>query len=137
MADARGIVCPASRLTSVPVDDLIPSLRVDDLGRSIAFYERLGFAVTERREEEGWLLWARLRSGAAELMLALSSEPAHAHDQGVLLYLYARDLDPLHRSLTEAGVRAGAIESHGSPGNSREMRVEDPDGYVLMVADRP
>ena len=41
-----------------------------DLQRSIDFYETAGFVVEERYEQEGWLLWCRLRRDQAHLMLA-------------------------------------------------------------------
>ncbi len=68
-----------------------------DLQRSIDFYETLGFAVQERYEQEGWLLWCRLRRERPELMLALASEPVHDHAQGMLFYLYVDDLDAVRR----------------------------------------
>jgi hypothetical protein len=51
----------------------------------------------------------------------------------VLFYLYARDLFGLRDRLVAAGVDAGEIVD-GRPGPRAEMRVEDPDGYVLMIA---
>jgi hypothetical protein len=39
----------------------------------------------------------------------------------------------LSERLITAGIDAGEIRD-GRPGPSAEMRVEDPDGYVLMVA---
>ncbi len=98
-----------------------------DLERSIDFYETLGFTVDERYEQEGWLLWCRLRSGEAELMLALASDPVHDHAQGVLFYLYVDDLDALDS--------LGPVFEHEAPRPAREMRVTDPDGYVVVVAE--
>ena len=106
---------------------LVPLAHVTDLERSIDFYETLGFAVEERYEQEGWLLWCRLRRDQAELMLALASEPVHDHAQGVLLYLYVDDLDTI-------GADAPVVEVD-APRPAREMRLTDPDGYVVMVAE--
>jgi catechol 2,3-dioxygenase-like lactoylglutathione lyase family enzyme len=105
---------------------------VADLERSIDFYETLGFAVEERYEQEGWLLWCRLRRGPAELMLALASEPVHDHAQGVLFYLYVDDLDALRAT---PGLDAGPVIEHEAPRPAREMRLQDPDGYVVMAAE--
>ncbi|HEX5910721.1 MAG TPA: VOC family protein [Thermoleophilaceae bacterium] len=98
-----------------------------DLQRSIDFYETLGFEVAERYEQEGWLLWVRLRRGSAELMLALASEPVHDHAQGVLFYLYVDDLDAIEAD--------APVLEHEAPRPAREMRLTDPDGYVVMVAE--
>ena len=111
---------------------LVPLAHVADLQRSIDFYATLGFAVEERYEQDGWLLWCRLRRERAELMLALASEPVHDHAQGMLFYLYVDDLDGLRAT---PGLEAGPILDHDAPRPAREMRLQDPDGYVLMVAE--
>jgi lactoylglutathione lyase len=122
----------------VAVSELIPLLRVADLDRSIDFYEALGFRVEDDFEQEGWRLWARLRSGDAQLTLALAGEPAHAHEHAgqALLYLLTDDLDGLRGRLSEAGIAPGPIEEQPGPGPRRELRVEDPAGYAWMVAER-
>jgi hypothetical protein len=66
-------------------------------------------------------------------MLARADEPVVARAQAVLFYLFTRDLFGLRERLLAAGVDAGEIIS-GRPGPNAEMRLEDPDGYVLIVA---
>jgi ketosteroid isomerase-like protein/predicted enzyme related to lactoylglutathione lyase len=124
---------PVSRTPAEPIRSLIPFVDVADVARSIAFYELLGFAATDTHRVDRHLDWAALRSAGAELMLARAGEPIHPGLQGVLLYLYAHDLRALQQHLRAHGARVGAI-CDGSPGPSREMRLRDPDGYVLMVA---
>jgi ketosteroid isomerase-like protein/catechol 2,3-dioxygenase-like lactoylglutathione lyase family enzyme len=116
------------------VHALIPFVHVADVTASIRFYERLGFRVTGTHptaapEPD----WASLEAREARLMLARADEPIDAPSQGVLFYVFARDLFGLRDRLIAAGIDAGDIVD-GSPGPSVEMRVEDPDGYVLMVA---
>jgi hypothetical protein len=48
-------------------------------------------------------------------MLALADAPVVAGQQAVLFYIYAADLDGLHRRLAEADLKPGPIES-GAPG---------------------
>ena len=62
-----------------------------------------------------------------------SSDPIDHDRQGVLFYLYSHDLAALRGQLLAAGIEAGEIKD-GSPGPRQEMRVTDPDGYLLMVA---
>jgi hypothetical protein len=116
-----------------PVRALVPFVHVADVGRSIAFYELLGLEVCETFEPDGRLVWAALRSERAELMLALAEDPIGPRDQGVLFYLYARDLAGLRDHLVAAGAAPGQIVD-GSPGPREELRLTDPDGYCLMVA---
>jgi hypothetical protein len=115
------------------VNGLIPFAHVADVTRSIAFYRHLGFVVKSVYEPDGRLVWAALESDGAELMVALASEPVDPRSQAVLFYLYVNDLAGLRRQLLAAEIVTGEIED-GRPGPRQEMRVIDPDGYVLMVA---
>lgn len=124
---------PASRVPAAPVSDLTAFVRVADVERSIAFYELLGLAVGDTCRVEDRLEWAALEASDAKLMVARADEPIHPGQQGVLFYVYAQDLRSLQQHLRAHGVRVGGI-CDGSPGPKREMRLRDPDGYVLMVA---
>jgi predicted enzyme related to lactoylglutathione lyase len=129
-------VPPEQATTDPPenrVSGLIPFVHVADVARSAAFYRHFGFAVKSTYEPEGRLVWAALASDGAELMVALAGEPVDPQSQAVLFYLYAQDLAGLREQLLAAGIKAGKIKGD-SPGPSEEMRVIDPDGYVLMVA---
>jgi hypothetical protein len=59
--------------------------------------------------------------------------PVDPRAEGVLFYLYARDLGRLRDHLVAHGLTAGEILD-GSPRQRKEMRVTDPDGYCLRVA---
>lgn len=116
------------------VSDLVPFVHVADVSASIAFYGQLGFQVTATHplsaEEPDW---ASLEAERAQLMLARADAPIVASEQAVLFYLYSRDLFGLRERLIAADIDAGEI-TDGRPGPNAEMRVADPDGYVLMVA---
>jgi hypothetical protein len=116
-----------------PVTGLVPFAHVADVERSVAFLELLGLELRETYEHEGRLVWASMGRASAALMLAEGEAPIDARAQGVLFYLYAEDLAGLRDHLVAHGVTAGEIVD-GSPGPKREMRVTDPDGYCLMVA---
>lgn len=115
------------------VRQLIPFVRVVDVERSVAFYKHLGFETQEVAKYRDRLSWASLRSGAAEIMFEGTYGPPDPDRQRVQFYLYSRDLAALRAELLAVGIEAGPIED-GSPGPREEMRVTDPDGYVLMVA---
>jgi catechol 2,3-dioxygenase-like lactoylglutathione lyase family enzyme len=66
-------------------------------------------------------------------MVSTDGDPIDPAGQGVLFYLYSDDLAALRVQLLANGVEAGEIED-GTPGPREEMRVTDPDGYVLMIA---
>ena len=117
------------------VAGLTPFVRVTDVGRSAGFYRLLGFDVRETYVPGVQIQWAFLEaSSEARIMLERDSRPMDARAQRVLFYLYVPDLAALREHLLAHGVAAGPIED-GSPGPRREMRVIDPDGYVLMIAE--
>jgi predicted enzyme related to lactoylglutathione lyase len=115
------------------VSDLVPFAHVTDVDRSVAFYERLGF---EMRDDlvEGRRIWAFLERGDARLMVAEADGAFDPDAQGIIFYLYTRDLDTLRARLTAGGVVTPEITT-GGPGPDRQLEVTDPDGYVLMVAE--
>ena len=112
------------------VRNLIPFVNVADVARSIDFYRHLGFVVTSEFAPADEVIWAALESEHAELMLNHSHDPI---DASVLFYLYSDDLQSLRAQLIAAGVDAGEIRD-GRPGPHEEMKLVDPDGYVVMVA---
>ncbi len=114
------------------VDRLVPFVRVADVERSVAFYHHLGFTPKNIYKYPDLLAWAALESDAAEVMFQ-RSDPIDHERQSILFYLYSHELAALRKQLLAAGIDAGKIED-GSPGPRQEMRVVDPDGYVLMIA---
>ena len=59
----------ATTQEAVQISAIVPTLTVDDLQRSITFYETLGFAIDERWEEKGTLLGVMLRAGKCQIGL--------------------------------------------------------------------
>jgi catechol 2,3-dioxygenase-like lactoylglutathione lyase family enzyme len=116
------------------VTDLVPFAHVADVDRSVAFYELLGFEMLHEFLPEERRVWAFLERGDARLMVAEADGPVDPGAQAVLFYLYTRDLDGLRERLLERGVAAGSITT-GGPGPDRQMAVDDPDGYRLMIAE--
>jgi hypothetical protein len=115
------------------VKGLIPFVHVEDVERSIAFYYHLGFVVESIYKYRGTPVWAELQSEGAQLMVSTDGDPIDPAGQGVLFYLYSSDLAALREQLLAAELHVGEI-SDGTPGPREEMRLTDPDGYVLMVA---
>jgi uncharacterized glyoxalase superfamily protein PhnB len=117
------------------LQNLVPYAHVESVQRAIDFYEQLGFEAvnTFQPEEAERPVWAYLVSGGAQLMLAEADEPVDPSQQAVLFYLYTDDVVGLHAELGEAGVDVGEI-SHPFYMPAGEFRIEDPDGYVSLVA---
>jgi catechol 2,3-dioxygenase-like lactoylglutathione lyase family enzyme len=116
------------------VSDLVPFVHVADIEQSIAFYELLGLELRDSYKHDGRLDWGFLANKYARIMLARADQQIDPLEQAVLFYLYVQDLNAFRSHLISKGVRAGKIVD-GTPGPTREMRLTDPDGYCLMVAE--
>lgn len=144
--------CP-SRLR---VKDHVPMAHVNDVDESIAFYALLGFSCESRfSDEEGQPYYAALRSEQAELMLTRASGLVDASQQAVLFYMYADDVEGLRNHLLQKGLaNAGRVPGDRKMGDhdraipdgaavfdvcypfymtAGEVRVHDPDGYVVLI----
>jgi predicted lactoylglutathione lyase len=53
----------ATTQEALQVSTIVPSLTVEDLQKSIKFYEALGFVVDERWDDYGALLGVMMRAG--------------------------------------------------------------------------
>ena len=116
------------------VHQLVPFAHVADVAASAAFYAHLGFEVLHTHEPAGRLDWCWLETpDGAQLMLVRAEEPVERERQAVLFFLYTHDLAGLRERLVAAGLRPSPIYD-GTPGPRYEMRLADPDGYVLMIA---
>ncbi|GGD50384.1 VOC family protein [Pseudoxanthomonas indica] len=115
--------------------NLVPFVHVQDVARSIAFYEKLGFVLQKTHAEPGTTqpIWAWLEGGHGQLMLGQSSGPIDAGQQAVLFYLYFEDVKATHAELAAAGLPVGPLRfPFYCP--QGEFRLHDPDDYVLLLA---
>ncbi len=118
---------------SAKVTGLIPLAHASDVQRSVDFYRKLGMEVCgSLRNPSGGLQWVHLSCEQAHVMFARASEPVLAGQQAVLFYLYSPDLIALREHLLAAGVKASAI-TYPDYMPKGEIRLEDPDGYCLLI----
>ena len=113
---------------------LVPFAHVQNVGRSVAFYARVGFSVRNTFAPAGASAptWAFLEADGAELMVALADGPVAADQQAVLFYLYYDGIAAVHADLAAAGLAVEPLRfPPHAPGG--EGRLTDPDGYVLML----
>lgn len=116
---------------------LTPGLTVNDLARSIAFYEGLGFAVGERWEDKGTLRGVMLHAGDA--MLGLSQDDfAKGRDRvkgvGMRTWITTeQDVDSIAARARSAGVKLDG-DPEDYPWGGRGFAVTDPDGFKLTIS---
>jgi len=105
---------------------LWPYAHVADVQRSIDWYGRLGLEVWNTHEVDGRLVWAFVGRESAGIMLALADGPVDREQQAVLFYGWAEDVVALRDAL-------GGEISKPFYMPAGELRLEDPDGYVVLV----
>jgi uncharacterized glyoxalase superfamily protein PhnB len=110
-----------------------PLLMVEDMARSMSFYERtLGFSVVGRAEVDGRMFWCRLERGGASIMLQQSDDedgPVEGRGRGVALYFVCDDAERLHAELSGRGLQLPpvAVAEYGM----KQLFVPEPDGYSV------
>ena len=118
---------------STKLGSLVPLAHVADVEKAVEFYLLLGFEAQNTVEREGQLQWAWLKNGGADLMLARSGRPMNPGAQDILFYMYAPDVATYRAELESKGVKVGQI-SYPFYSPRGEFRIDDPDGYTLMVS---
>jgi len=101
----------------------------------VEFYKQLGFSVGNTHADGTTLMWALLKTEdrGAQLMLARSARSMNPGAQDVMFYLYAENVEQYRRELAAKGLPVGEIKyPFYSPRG--EFRLEDPDGWTLMIA---
>jgi uncharacterized glyoxalase superfamily protein PhnB len=122
---------------AVQISTIVPSLTVDDLQKSIKFYESLGFAIDDRWEEKGTLLGVMMRAGGTEIGLN-QDDWKKGRDRkkgaGVRLSISTtrRNVDELATRAKSAGIKLKS-EPHDTEWESRAFEVSDPSGYLLTI----
>ena len=106
---------------------------VADVRQSVNFYKLLGMELqSSLKASDGALRWAHVNCGDANLMFARASAPIISGEQAVLFYLYTSNLIALRERLIAAGVTVSSI-AYPDYMPKGEIRIEDPDRYVLLI----
>jgi hypothetical protein len=129
--------------TPAPISSVVAMIRVADVVNAAKFYRHLGFEIGNAVPREGPVFnWAWLYQPSApnwktsaNLMLVSSEVPGTSDGPAktVLFYLYASNMKSLREELLAKGFNVSEI-SYPSYLPEGEFRVEDPDGYTLMIA---
>jgi catechol 2,3-dioxygenase-like lactoylglutathione lyase family enzyme len=123
----------AETSTKPCVSGLVPMAHVADVQRAADFYKLLGMEMRHNlKNPAGLLQWAWLENKGAQLMVARASEPVVPGQQAVLFYLYSPDLVGLREHLRANSVKVSEI-TYPDYMPKGEIRLEDPDGYVLLI----
>jgi len=127
----------ATTQEAVQISSIVPTLTVDDLQKSIAFYEALGFAIDERWEDKGTLLGVMLRAGKTQIGLNQDDwKKGRDRKKGIGVRLSIettpRNVDEIAKRARNAGITLTS-EPHDTEWKSRAFEVTDPSGFLLTV----
>ena len=134
---ARGQAAPKGlSLTAVS-----PSLTVDDVAKSLAWYrDVLGFSVGQRWEEKGKLMGIELKAGASTFMIGQDDWAKGRHRiKGAGFRLYCETDQDIDRMADGIKARGGSLlegPSDEPEWNSRYITLQDPDGFKITISSR-
>jgi len=126
----------ATTQEALQISAIVPSLTVDDLQKSTAFYEALGFTIEERWEEKGTLFGVMLRAGKSQIGLN-QDDWKKGRDRkkgiGVRLSISAPgSVDEIAKRAKNAGITLKS-EPRDTEWKSRAFEVSDPSGFLLTI----
>ena len=129
-------VIVATTQEALQISTILPSLTVDDLQKSITFYEALGFAVDERWEENGALLGVMMRAGKNQVGLSQDDwKKGRDRKKGIGVRLSIStpgSVDEIAKRAKNAGITLKS-EPRETEWKTRAFEVSDPSGYMLTI----
>ncbi len=119
------------------VTSFAPQFLVDDLERSIAFYEKLGFTFGE--PWEGFYAIGQLDGLELHLKEAPKSSDERRHRRGGEHLDAAAGVDGIEAFFEQCVANGAMIRRPLAPTawGTKDFYVEDPDGYILCFGGRP
>jgi ankyrin repeat protein len=99
-----------------------PMFRVPDMRATVRWYESIGFAVEDRYEENGDLMFARLSFGKGEFTL---SPGATTGPRDVSLWFFTDRVQQLYELLKGRQLRAAHAALTGGSGGDPDVRFEE------------
>ncbi len=108
---------------------LQPMLHVDDMGKALDFYSKLGATVLNSSRDGDWAI---LRFGTTELgLLAHPANPEQNEGNVELNFEYDASLEELEKKLRAAGVTIA--RPTGDEGFGYQLQLESPDGTLVKI----
>jgi len=121
---------------------LSASLTVKDLQKSLAWYQDVvGFTVDQKHEREGKLMGVSLKAGDVRILIG-QDDGAKGWDrvkgEGFSLQITtAQNIDEVAQRIKQRGGKL-ATEPTDMPWGARVFRLQDPDGFKLVISsERP
>ena len=127
----------ATTQAGVQINAIVPTLTVDDLQKSITFYEALGFAIDERWEDKGTLRGVMMRAGSTQIGLNQDDwKKGRDRNKGIGVRLSVSttrgQVDEIAKRARSAGITLKS-EPRDTEWNSRAFELSDPSGFLLTI----
>ena len=123
--------------STLTAKSIVPSFTVDDIEKSIAFYQGLGFSVVDRWEDQGKLMGVMLQAGTLQIGLSQDDwQKGRDRTKGVGMRVHietAQNIDELAARAKAAGVILDK-DPYDTPWKTRAFEVTDPTGFKLSVS---
>jgi uncharacterized glyoxalase superfamily protein PhnB len=123
--------------TRLKAKTISPSLTVNDLQKSIAFFEGLGFGVEERWEEQGTLRGVTMLAGDARINISQDDwKKGRDRQKGLGMRIFVsttQDIDQLAADAKKVGIALDS-EPHDTPWGSRAFEATEPSGFRLTIS---
>ena len=112
-----------------PAMILQPMLHVDNMGKALDFYSKIGANVLNGSRDDDWVL---LRFGSTELgLLAHPANPEQKEGEIELNFEYKGSLKDLEKTLREEGVKIA--RPTGDEGFGYQLQLESPSGMLVKI----
>lgn len=106
-----------------------PMIHVPDVRAAAAWYESIGFTIRGTHEEDGYMDWASLSYGSAEVMLNEGGRASLGHRREVDLYVFTEDVESTYARLRD---RVEVVEGlHDTPYGMREFIIRDLNRFWI------
>ena len=131
----------ATTQAALQINAIVPGFTVDDLQKSITFYEALGFTIDERWEDDGKLLGVMLRAGKSQIGLSQDDwKKGRDRKKGIGIRVSistTQNVDEIAARAKGAGIQLKS-EPHDTEWKTRAFEVTDPSGFLLTIfSDSP
>ena len=124
---------------ALQVTSIVPTLTVDDLKKSIEFYEALGFTVGERWDENGALVGVMMRAGKTQIGLSQDDwKKGRDRKKGVgirMILETTQNIDDLAARARNARIPV-VSEPQDTEWKGRAFVVSDPSGFLLTISSQ-
>ena len=137
LAHHRRLMMAIATESRIQASTISPSLTVNDLQRSITFFEGLGFAVSDRWEDQGRLLGVMVSAGDVSIGLSQDDwKKGRDREKGVGMRLYIetkQDIDQIASRARAAGVQLDG-DPHQTEWKTRAFEVTEPSGFKITIS---